>query len=327
MAKSRNDVKARRQKKSFIRLTAMVLPVSIGLIGAALFLMGFSCEDNVDSPVVARVGDAILTLDDLFKTIPPEYSSRISREQMINYVKQWIDTELLYQEALRKKIHKEKEIRQRLEHMKRDLLSAEIISRTSFAASEDLVSEEAIMEHYQQHRDSFIRQDDVFKYLEIIVDDVKTAWTVRNLVTKDNFLDLAVRYSKTPVQDPRSVPFVQKQNLPEEIVDVLMSLRVEGTTAPVKMEDGYHIIRILDKQDSGSISDIEEVREDIISRLSTEAQKKDMERLLSELRLKMDYEFNFSTIPGGEKEPIIESLSEKNEGNEVINEKENGKNE
>ncbi|MFW5775224.1 MAG: peptidylprolyl isomerase [Chitinivibrionales bacterium] len=315
---SRNNGRSRRQKKSVIRLTAMVLPISLGLVFAALFLMGFSCDDTVDSPIVARVGDAKLTLDDLYKTIPPEYSNQISREQMINYVKQWIDTELLYQEALRKKVHKEKDIRERLEQMKRDLLSAEIISRTSFAASQDLVSDEAIVTFYEAHRDSFIRQDDVFKYLEIIVDDGKTAWKVRNMVTKDNFLDLAVRYSNTPVQDPRSVPFIQKQSLPKELADAMSNLRVEGTTTPIKMEDGYHIIRILDKQDAGSICEVEEVREDIIGRLSTQAQKKDMERLLSDLRLKMDYEFNFSTIPGIETQNT-ESLSE---DEEAINEEE-----
>ncbi len=321
MTKSRVNGGSRRQKKSFIRLTAIILPICTALIGASLFLMGFSCEDEVDSPIVARVGDATLTLDDLYKTIPPEYSNEISREQMINYVKQWIDTELLFQEALRKKVHKEKEISERLEQMKRDLLSAEIISRTSFAAGQDLVSEEAIINYYEEHKDSFVRQDDVFKYLEILVEDLSTAWKVRNMVTKDNFLDLAVRYSKTPVQDPRSVPFVQKNSLPKEISDALSSIRIEGTTAPIKMEDGYHIIRVLDKQSAGSTCELEEIREDIIGILSTEDQKRDMERLLSDLRLKMDYDFNFNTIPGLETQNDSETLSENNED---INEEEIG---
>lgn len=267
-------------------------------IAVSVMTLGFTCDEKGESPVVARVGSATLTLDDVYKSIPPEFSDHITREQMINYVKQWIDTELLFQEALHQKIQKEKEIRDRIEKMKKDLLSAEVISRTSFAASKNLVSDEAIVTYYEAHKDSFIRESDVVKYIGIVVDSLSTAWKVRNQMTADNFLDLAVRYSRTPVQDPRSVPYVALSSLPPELSRVLDNIRVNGTTAPIELGDGYHIIRVLDKQPAGSISKLEEVRGDIISTLSAQSQKKDMERLLSDLRLKMDYEFHFELIPG-----------------------------
>ncbi len=269
-----------------------------GLFASALCMLAFTCEEQYESPVVARVGKATLTLDDVYKSIPPEFSDHITREQMINYVKQWIDTELLFQEALHQKIHKEKEIRERIEKMKKDLLSAEVISRTSFAASKNLVSEEAILTYYEAHKDSFIRESDVVKYIGIVVDSLSTAWKVRNQMTADNFLDLAVRYSRTPVQDPRSVPYVALSSLPPELSSVLDKIRVNGATAPIKLGEDFHVIRVLDKQPAGSICKLEEVRGDIISTLSSQSQKKDMERLLSDLRLKMDYEFHFELIPG-----------------------------
>ncbi len=279
-----------------------VLVVS-GLISAllcSLCAMAFTCQKRTDSPIIARVGNAILTLDDLYGRIPPEYSARITREQKINYVKEWIDTELLFQEALRQKIHKEPEIRDRLAKMKKDLLSAEIITRSSFAASKYTVSEDAVKACYEEHKGSFVRETDVIKYLEIVVADLKTAWNVRNLVTTDNFLDLAVRYSKAPVQDPRALPYVPLNALPQNVADLANTIRVNGTTAPIEIDGAFHIIRILDKQKAGTICSLEEVREDIISTLSTEAQKRHMEELLSNLRLKMDYEFHFELIPSSE---------------------------
>lgn len=276
----------------FILLTAV----------CTLLSLFFICEKQTHSPIVARVGKSVLTLDDLFKRIPPEYSDRITREQMINYVKQWMDTELLYQEAIRQKINHEKEIRERLEKMKKDLLSAEMISRNSISSGNNIIPQPAIEAYYEANKESFIRETDVVKYIEIVVEDLKSAWNVRNMVTTDNFLDLAVRFSKVPVQDPRSVSYISIDMLPQEMADVISNIRVSGTTAPFNMSDGYHIIRILDKQKAGTTSMLEEVRDDIIGILSTDAQKKDIETLLSNLRLKMDYEFHFDLIPSNRVE-------------------------
>ena len=252
-----------------------------------------------ESPIIARVGRSFLTLDDLNKSIPVEYSDRITREQRINYVKQWIDTELLYQEALRQNIDKEIEIRKRLEKMKKDLLSAEMISRNSFRIKKQKFSEEAIKNYYEQHKESFIRESDVVKYLEIVVDNMKTGWKVRNMVTSDNFLELAAQFSNIPVQDPNTVSYVPLKNLLPEIAEVIFTIRINGTTSPIKLSDGVHIIRVLDKQKAGDTCLIEEIKDEIISALSTQSQKKDIENMLADLRQKTDYEFNFELITQG----------------------------
>jgi len=228
---------------------------------------------------------------------------------MINYVKQWMDTELLYQEALRQRIQREKEIKERLAKMKKDLLSAELISRNSFAASKYHISDDAIVAYYEEKKENFVRESDVVKCMEIVVDDLKTAWQVRNMVTGDNFLDLAVRFSKAPVQDPRTVPYVAVEELPAPIGEIVPKIRVDGTTSPIKSENGYHIVRVLDKQKAGDLCDMEEVRDEIVSDLSSEAHKRHLDRLLSNLRLKMDYEFHFDRIPGEKDIPPGESGS------------------
>ena len=266
---------------------------------AAICIAWIGCESRDIGQIVARVGNSTLTLDDLFKSIPPEYSDHITREHMISYVKQWIDTELLYQEALRRRIHKEPEIRNRLQKMKRDLLSAEIISRsTVVGADRNPVAPKEVQAYYEKHKDDFIRNTAVAKYVEIVVEDAKTAWQVHNQITDENFLDLAARYSTVPVEDPRSAEFIPILRLPEEIGAVIEKTRISGTSVPIEMVDGYHIVRVLDKQDAGTTSDIDEVREEIVGTLATENQKEDIENLLSSLRLKTDLEYHFDKIPG-----------------------------
>ena len=264
-------------------------------------LLSLACEkfSKPGSPVIARVGRSFLTLDDLNKSIPAEYSESITHEQRVNYVKQWIDTELLYHEAQRQKINKEKEIRNRLKKMEKDLLGAEMISRNSFVVNTQKFSEEAINTYYEQNKESFIRESDVVKYIDIVVDNLKTGWKVRNLVTNDNFLELAAQFSNIPVLDPNTISYIPLKNLPPEISEVIFTIRINGTTSPIKLADGVHIIRVLDKQKAGEICFLQEIKDEIISALSTRSQKKDIESLLADLRQKTDYEFHFELITQG----------------------------
>jgi parvulin-like peptidyl-prolyl isomerase len=270
------------------------------LVLAGVLALTAVCQKKPSSPVIARVGKQVLTLEDVQKSIPPQYSSFIDREQMINYVKQWIDAELLYQEALRTRVQREKEIRQRLEKMRRDLLGAEIINRHALAVNNLQIAEAQIQAYYESHRESFVRESDVVKYIEIVTAEMKTALAVRNQVTDQNFVSLAGQYSTTPVPDPGQIPYVTVSELPAALAGVIGETRVGGTTSPVQMGDGCHIVRVLDKQKAGSTSQLDEVRQEIAGILTSEAHNKVMETLLSNLRLKMDYEFHFDRIPGKE---------------------------
>jgi hypothetical protein len=287
-------------------------------LGALLIVVLCVCQKSPQSPVIARVGKQVMTLEDLYKSIPPEYSHYITRDQMVNYVKQWIDTELLFAEAMRRKINTEKEIQQRIEKMKKDLLSAEIINRCAIASTPIQIPEAAIQAYYDARKHVYIRESDVIKYIEIVVDSLKTAWAVRNQVTEQNFLDLASQYSKIPVPDPRGAPSISVNALPPGLKEVILQIRVMGTTAPIPMADGFHILRVLDKQKAGTTCDLDEVREEIVNTLTTEAHNKEIEALLSGLRLKMDYEFHFDRIPdktatdsdvGAAPEPLRDSTT------------------
>jgi len=261
------------------------------------------CEQEPDSPIIARVGSAILTIDDLYNSIPPEYSEQITREQMVNYVKQWIDTELLYQEAIRQKIHKEKEIRERITQMEKNLLSAEIISRRNLNKTNYNVNEDAIESYYQKHKKLFIRTNNAIRFIEIVVNDAKTAWLVRKQINQSNFLDLAVKYSSSPVNDPRNIPFFNVEDLAPEISSIISQLRPGGTTNSIEVNDNYHIIRVLEKRAAGEQATLDEVRDVIVNNLTTEEHKKDMKLFLNELTMKTDYEFHIDIIPGMQSSP------------------------
>jgi len=263
-----------------------------------LFVPG--CEKEPASPVIARVGKAVLTLDDLYQSIPPEYVDQISYNENIDYVKQWIDTELLYQAALRQKIDKEPIIKNRLKQMEKDLLSAEMISRTSFSNQGRALNESKIQEYYNQHKEDLVRERDVVRYLEIVVDDLETAERIRREATEDNFATLAAQHSKIPVTDPEKLPYIHIDEMPPSLRDIVEKTSVPGMAGPIQTEVGYHIIKVVERFEKGNICKLDEIREDIMSVLSTKQQKTEMTKLLSELRLKTNVELNLGLIPGAQ---------------------------
>jgi peptidyl-prolyl cis-trans isomerase C len=285
-------------------MTSIKKNVGISVVVLLIIAFGVACKHKSQSPVVARVGQSILTIDNLYKSIPAEYSDFVTREQMINYVKQWIDNEILFQEALHQKLDKEDEIKERLRRMKQDLLCAEIINRNAGSPQNIQIEDEMIQRYYDENKKKFVRTKDAVRYIQIVVDDGASAWTVRGKVTADNFLNCASQYSKIPCPDPRTVPYASLEEIPPAISKEITALRVGGISNPIKTELGYHIIRVLDKQAKGSIRQLDEVREDIINILSTKTQNAAIERMLSGLRSKMVVEVHFDIVPSTQKNQV-----------------------
>lgn len=271
-------------------------------------LISINCEKDISSPVIARVGNSVLTIEDLNNSIPSEYNNMITREQNINYVKQWIHTELLYKEALSRKIDREPNMKNRLKEMKKNLLAAEMVNRNSSLSESSIIDDNIVNKYYTEHKDEFIREKDVAKYLEIIVDDQKTAWHIIRNSNADNFLEFASDYSKLPVSDLTYVPYVALDDIPPDIAQAIKSCKINGITKPIASEMGYHVILVLDKLEKGGVCLQEEVKDEIINRLSTKMQKQSLEKMISELRLKTDVEFNVNLIPGNNNDSNSDSI-------------------
>ncbi|MEM4368686.1 MAG: peptidyl-prolyl cis-trans isomerase, partial [Candidatus Anstonellales archaeon] len=256
----------------------------------------FCSQKPSTSPVIAKVGKSILTVDDLNNSIPPEYSDQITLEQNINYVKQWIDTELLFQEALRRKIHKDPLIKKRLEKMKKDLLAAELMSRNSMQYQGVIVDDATIKNYYELNKEKYIREKDVAKYIEILVPDYRTAWHITRSGNAENFLSLAAEYSQTPYPKDGNIPYTPLEEIQPEIRNAIIATPINSVSNPVKTEEGYYVILVIDKLEKGGICKLDEIKDEIVNQLTVKNQKEKIEQFLSELRLKTNVEFNSELI-------------------------------
>ena len=279
------------------------------VISTVLFLAGcdgkFSGPQKPSSPVIARVGNAVLTIDDLNASIPDEYRDIITFEQNAHFVRQWMSTEILYQEALRRRLDREREIKARLEKMRKDLLSAEIINRHSLSGTSG-VSEQAIREYYETNRSQFIREHDMVRYQEILVQDLGLAWEIRNTVTHERFTEVLAAHSKLPFENLENPPFVRMDSVPPFLRARIATLAVPSIGGPYRSDEGFYILRILGKYDRGAVSTLDEVYDQIAARLTNITQRGEIDRLIADLRLKTNVEFNTDLIPGADRQARTE---------------------
>jgi hypothetical protein len=278
--------------------------VSLPCLVSALLLavVASSCHHEEipkrpEGPIVARVGNDYLTLAELKESIPPEYADVITRDQNVLYVRQWINTELLYQEALRQKINEEPVIKARLERMRKDLLSTELMSRSAVRSGVE-ISDQAVREYYESNREQFVREYSVVRYEDIVVADLNVAFEIRRTVTHETFKNVAKSHSKHPGVD-ESAPFVALDAIPLKLRNAIIATTTfPSIIGPYGEADGFHVMRVIGKYDKGTIASVDEVRDEIVSRLSNITQKDETERLISEIRAKSDVEFNIDVIPG-----------------------------
>jgi parvulin-like peptidyl-prolyl isomerase len=254
------------------------------------------------------VGDAVLTLDDLYRSIPNEYRERITREQNVNYVNQWIQTELLYQEALKRKLHKERDVRMRLGQMERNLLSAELLSREQSAANGSELADSTILQYYTENQELFRRTEESIRLVQLVVDKYATAVALKPQITSQSFQEIAQQHSIAPVDELRSAPYVPVSELPDEFRVALQSATPGMTAGPVKMEDGFYLLHVIDRQPAGSAAQFEEVRDGIVDQLTAQRQKMQVERLVSSLRMQTNVTYLFDAIPGA-RTPAPDSAS------------------
>lgn len=279
-----------------VYLVPRMKPRFIAILAVCVSVLFTHCGKKSENAIpVAQVGDAILTLEDVMASIPPEYSAMVTQQQYRDYVRRWVENEILFQEALHQKFHQLPGISRQIHKARRDILVAQAIQHLCPAVSD--ISEFRIQQYYEKHQEEFIRHQYEIKSLHIRVPEKKQARDVQRQINPHNFIQLARRHSVDPVDDPEKVPFVSAADMLPEIARFAFKTRPGGTTNPIHTPRGYYIVRVLEKEPPRTLRSLAEVREQIVNRLTAEKQKNQVEALVEKLKLKIPVATYLERLP------------------------------
>lgn len=99
--------------------------LALALVAACL--LGCQKQPPADQ-VAARVNAAVLTQEDFNDDLPPGMAD-ISASGKEDYVRRWINSELLYQEARRRGLHKDPKIVKQLKNIEREMLANNLLQK------------------------------------------------------------------------------------------------------------------------------------------------------------------------------------------------------
>lgn len=276
----------------------MTVPRSLLAVCAAGALVACGGPDDarpVEADAVARVGSAVLSEADVADALgeaPPGLDSSAARSHV---VEQWIQRELLVQEARREGLDQDPEIRRRIAESERATLEAAALERL-FAANPTQPDTQAVRRYYDAHRaDLALREPYVrLRHLRVAspqaADDARAA--LDRAVPSPHADSLFTLIAKTYADDPQGaialattwVPEGRLLSLDEALGQRVVGLSAGGRAAVVPSAGTIHVVQVAERASTGTVPPLAMIRAELTERLAIQNRRDTEARAIQQLR-------------------------------------------
>jgi len=251
--------------------------------------VGCSREGN-RKPYIACVDQTYLTEEEL---AAHQDSLQDTRRQTREYINDWITTELLYQEAVRRGLADSDELRRLVETTKRQLAIAALLDQDLYSDDSSMVTNEEIKAFYDSEGEKLQLREDVAKISFALFTTRDAANTFRSRILRGTDWDAAVlEFQKDSILRPLLPQVATRQYFteatlyPEELWKVSRNLAIDKISYVIKTDVGYYILMVHGFKRQGEIPDLQYIRDEIRDRILIDARRRKYEDLLAELRSK-----------------------------------------
>jgi len=275
--------------KGLLAIPLLLLALSLAGCGEG---DGDERAESGQNPIV-RVGDAYLTEEAIESLLPSE--ERVPIEDKRRFVERWVDTEILYQEALRRGVGDDPRVRTRIRALEQEFMAdhltfLELRNRT-------VVTEEEIETYFETHEQEYRYE---YRVSHILVSTLEEAQNVQKLLENNSFAWVANRQSIDPVaRRGGDLGYLSKGNMIPEFESAVFEMEPGEVSDIVKSDFGYHIIKLVGMRESLVTVDPADVRAQIVNMLIMEKREKAYESFLESLRSGADIEYydkNYMTV-------------------------------
>jgi len=242
----------------------------------------------VPRSVLARVGSSDLTLDEVCRTI--DTTNAGWRQQLPQVVGEWINAEMLYQEAKDKGIEDDVAFREKANDAYRQLLIQQLLQQVIYSDTTSF-SEEALRSYFEKHAGEFYLREDIITLNMIALSTREQASRFAAMVAQsgswnevysERMRDSAFAGSVVLARTAQN--YTQHSIYPPEAWKVAVTLPVKEISFPVKTSIGYYVLQATAKYRQGAPAEFELVRDEVRARLLVEYHHERMDRLLGTLR-------------------------------------------
>ena len=260
-------------------------------------LLALACApEHRTAPVVARVGDAILTVAELENRVAPGLTAGEAAAQRREFVDKWIQQQLVYHEALDQGLDKNARVQQLLDEARRDVLVASFLNR-QFESSVE-ISPEEVADYLAVHAQEFTRAEDEIRAQHILLNSKRDAQALRQSILQGGNFEEAARDHSIDMSTKNvggDLGYFTADDYPE-LWQACQKLPLNRLSSPVESSRGLHLLRVLDRQQTGSVKDLEQVRPAIVETLVRERYRQRLDELVARLKSERSWEIDESQL-------------------------------
>ncbi|MBN1781780.1 peptidylprolyl isomerase [bacterium] len=228
-------------------------------------LLFFGCGSQIDdSDLVAKVGDAVLTKQEMKAQMARE---GYQPDQEKTFVDRWIHRELLYQEALHLHLNTSQDLKQELMRIQKELLINKLLERTY--KEKIRMTDEEIRSYYDQNISDFKLTEDDVRIQHILTETQSEAsLALQEIQTGQPFESVAkTRSMDAFASQGGEMGYIQKGDVIPEVERWAFRLARNDVSRVFSSSFGYHIIKVIDKRSAGETRPLSEVQPEIMQRL------------------------------------------------------------
>ena len=243
---------------------------SIYIVFLAFILTACSLFRDNDEPV-AKVGKRILTLKELSANVPNYLDATDSTLWADDYIKKWIQRELLFLKAEENLSAEMKDVSKELEEYRNSIIVFRYKNELMKQKMDTIVKDTDIQKYFNEHRESFILNRNIVKaiYIKVSV-EVSSPENIKDLCNSDNpekkakLNEFCMSYAKAydRFNDQWVAADLVLKNTPVEISDQSQFIQKNHFIESSDM-NYYYIVCIRDYRLEGQVCPIEYVQNDI----------------------------------------------------------------
>ena len=251
---------------------------SVMAITSIAFIIIFNGCATYSGSVVARVGETKLTKTELIAQIPEEL--KVNQENLPFLLEKWINSELLYQEAVRQGLTKDEKLKFQAQQIAKEFMVNALLEQE--AAKVKIPSSE-LLAYFNKYKEDFMNE---VKIRRIVLQSEDLAErTLAEIKGGGNFSQLAKERSieQTPDKGEPSRFFGRGITEPS-LEEVIFALKPGEVSEVMQTSEGYQIIQMVEKKPVRKDVSFAEVADYIESALSLKQSRIMFDSLITDLR-------------------------------------------